>query len=171
LALLLPLDLHQPNQENSLAYPTVLIKKGSLMRNRIIFICALLLLSSATSFAEGYNYVTAAELRDQMKSSVQLSILDIQFEGAYKAGHFANALATYAYPVKTDASRSLIDAQLSNLKPNGPVIIVSHRGGGGAMRALDYLKSKGLEASRLFILKRGMKDWPYPALVEVSEDQ
>ena len=138
------------------------------MRYCFILLSVLILLSPANSFAEGYNYITAKELHKQINSTTQPSILDIQFEGAYKSGHFPAALATYAYPVKTEASRNAIDAKLKMLNKTGPVVIVSHRGGGGAMRAFDHLKSKGIDASRLFILKSGMKAWPYKELIEVT---
>lgn len=129
------------------------------------------LLNTSALMAANYTYITAKQLKDKITANEQLSLVDIQFEGAYKAGHFPDAITTYAYPVKTAESKAKIEAQLATFKDgNTPVIIISHRGGGGAMRAFDYLKEKGIDESRLFILKKGMQAWTDKDMLEVTLD-
>lgn len=115
---------------------------------------SLFILSASPAWTLNYNYITAEQLHAKLTAQEQLSLLDIQYEGAYKAGHFPQATAIYTYPVKTAASAGQIDAKLAELQPEGPVIVLSHRGG-GAMRAFDHLKRKGIEETRLLILKMG----------------
>ena len=135
------------------------------MKKILLLTTLLLTICSCGAWAEGYNYVTSTELRDLLQNNQVVSILDIQYEEAYKALHFPQAIATYAYPVKTAASRAQINAKLSGLQASGPVVITSRRGGGGAMRGFDHLKTKGIVAQRLFILRKGMQAWPYPDMV------
>lgn len=131
----------------------------------------LLLLTTTPALAGNYTYIETEQLRDNLTAQKQLIILDIQFLGAYKAGHFADAIATYAYPLKTTENRAAIDAVLPELKKVAtPIVIVSHRGGGGAMRAFDYLKERGIDINRLSLLRKGMQAWPYKEFVEVPED-
>ena len=142
-----------------------------MQRSFILLLILLLALCSTHSLAEGYNYVTAGQLKEKIETAQPLSLLDIQYEGAYKNRHFKQAIATYAYPVKTDASRALIDAKLSRLHASGSIIILSRRGGGGAMRAVQHLQAQGIDAERLFILKSGMQAWSYPNMVENTENK
>ena len=142
-----------------------------MQRSFILLLILLLALCGTHSLAEGYNYVTAGQLKEKIETAQPLSLLDIQYEGAYKNRHFKQAIATYAYPVKTDASRALIDAKLSSLNASGPIVIISRRGGGGAMRAAKHLQTKGIDAQRLLILKSGMQGWPYPNMIENTEDK
>jgi hypothetical protein len=45
------------------------------------------------------------------------------------------------------------------------------RGGSGAMRTVDHLKTKKISAERLFILQNGLQAWPYKAMLKVIEDE
>ena len=129
------------------------------------------LLNTSALMAANYTYITAEQLKDKITANEQLSLVDILFGGAYKAGHFPDAIATYAYPVKTAESKTMIGEQLVAFKDgNTPVIIISHRGGGGAMQAFDYFKEKGIDESRLFILKKGMQAWTNKDMLEVTLD-
>ena len=43
----------------------------------------------------------------------------------------------------------------------GEVVIICPKGKGGAVNTYEYLQSKGVPESRLFILEGGIDGWPY----------
>ncbi len=142
------------------------------MLRKLLFSLTALTLACSPAWASGYNFITAEELHQKLTTQAQLTILDIQFEGAWKAGHFPESLATYAYPMKTDANKELIDAKLAELqKGPAPIVIVSTRGGSGAMRTVDHLKNKKIAAERLFILQNGLQAWPHKEMLKVIVDE
>lgn len=117
-----------------------------------------------------YNYITPSNLKTRILSGAPMTILDIQVEEEYFLHHIKGAVATYAYPVKSEEEKSRIDSVYSSLDGSfDPVVIVCPRGGGGAVRTFDYLVSKGFEADRLLILEKGQSGWPYPELIVTSE--
>ncbi len=115
--------------------------------------------------ANGFQYKTAAEVKEMIESKEPMHIVDIQVEDEYKSGHIKGSIATYAFPVKTDEEKAKLDAIMSKIKKDeAPVIIVCPRGAGGAERTYNYLKAKGIDEYRLFILKKGWAGWPYSEL-------
>jgi len=44
-------------------------------------------------------------------------------------------------------------------------VIVCPAGGGGARNTYDFLKSQGVPESRMRILEKGQKGWPYAEMV------
>jgi len=116
---------------------------------------------------ESYHYISAPALKVKLEGSEPLFLLDIQVEPEFNQHHVAGALATYAYPVKSEEERARIDALLPQLQGSeAPVVIVCPRGGGGAKRAYDHLLARGVGAERLQILEKGQQGWPYPELTE-----
>jgi hypothetical protein len=45
------------------------------------------------------------------------------------------------------------------------VVIVCPAGGSGARNTYDFLKAQGVPESRIRILEKGQRGWPYPELV------
>jgi rhodanese-related sulfurtransferase len=94
-------------------------------------------------------------------------IVDIQDKEAFARQHFKGSIETNAYPVKTDAERKSIDPAVEHFKTSGQdVVVVCPRGGGGAKRCYDYIKSRGVPDEKLFILEGGADKWPFKELFE-----
>lgn len=115
---------------------------------------------------EGYNYISAAELKEKLEANEELILLDILVEEEYVKGHIPGSIATYAYPVQTDEERTKLAAVVPLLQEsNLPIIVICPGGGGGATRSIDYLVDQGIDGERLIILSGGFNAWPYEELV------
>lgn len=129
---------------------------------KFIFLLIGILALSTTALAEDYQFISAAELQKRIEANEQGLLLDIQVEEEFSAHHIEDALATYAYPVKSDQDKQKLQAFVGQVKASEePVTIICPRGGGGAKRTYDYLKEQGVAESRLFILEGGQAKWPY----------
>ncbi|RII30445.1 MAG: hypothetical protein CXR30_05530 [Geobacter sp.] len=132
---------------------------------RIILLVTLLLGSVVTAMAGNYNYVEADQFKQWLEKGKDMAIVDIQVPEDFQKHHFKGALETNAFPVKTQEERQKLDKVLPLLtKSQNDVVVVCPRGGNGAKNAYDYLKKKGIDEKRLFILEDGMQDWPYKEL-------
>lgn len=117
-----------------------------------------------------YNYITADETAKLMREDAsKLVLVDIQEKPDFEEEHLKGALATYAYPVKTDAEKARLAELLPQIKPDQKVVIVCPRGGGGADRAYDFYLEKGLKKEQLFTLKGGQYEWPRDKIKDVLE--
>lgn len=124
-------------------------------------------LSLVWAEAEGYNYMDAKEVHDQMIAGSDIILLDIQFTEAYNYQHLKGAIPTFSYPLKTEESKAKLTAVVPQLLASGaPIVIITTRGGGGALTAVNLLKEQGLDASRLYILRGGQQRWPFPEVTE-----
>ncbi|WP_240842310.1 rhodanese-like domain-containing protein [Acidaminobacter sp. JC074] len=113
-----------------------------------------------------FRYYTADQLKENLENESPLVLLDIQVEEEFDAHHIKGALATYAYPVKSDEDKAKVDGALESIQAtNSKVVIVCPRGGGGAERTYNYLLEKGIEEDRLFILENGQEGWPFAELL------
>jgi rhodanese-related sulfurtransferase len=142
-----------------------------MQRLSVMFLMAVVALTagwsvSAVAAEEGpYNYLTAEALKVKLESKEALTLLDIQVEQEYGEHHIPGAVATHAYPVKSDDERGRLDALLPQLQANADaIVIVCPRGAGGAKRAYDHLLGRGIAPERLVILEKGQERWPYPEL-------
>lgn len=143
------------------------MKRFSLLALSIV---ALLLVGCGGSVKENskYNYITADETAQLMRADAsKLVLIDIQEKADFEEEHLTGALATYAYPVKTDAEKARLAALIPTIKPDQKVIIVCPRGGGGADRAYDFYLEKGLKKEQLFTLKGGQYEWPRDKIKDV----
>lgn len=114
-----------------------------------------------------YRYYTADQLKKNLEAKSPLVLLDIQVQEEFDAHHIKGALATYAYPVKSDEDTAKIEATLETIQgTNTKVVIVCPRGGGGAERTYDYLLMNGVDQTRLFILENGQEGWPFDELLD-----
>jgi rhodanese-related sulfurtransferase len=118
---------------------------------------AALLVAMPLAMAQSYNTISPADLKQRLESANKPMLLDIQVE---------DAVATPAYPAKTDAERSKLKPAISKiLSSKDDVVIVCPAGGGGARNTYDFLKSQGVPESRMKILEKGQKGWPYKELI------
>ena len=130
-----------------------------------ILVVALFLGCAFTAFAGGYNYVEQEQFRQWLDKGKDMAIVDIQVPAEFKQHHFKGSMGTGAYPVKSAADKQKLDAILPALAAaRNDVVIICPRGGGGAKSTYDYLKEKGIDAGRIFILEEGMQGWPYKGL-------
>lgn len=117
-----------------------------------------------------YNYISADETAKLMREdATKLVLVDIQEKPDFTEEHLKGALATYAYPVKTDAEKARLAEILPQIKPNQKVVIICPRGGGGADRAYDFYLEKGLKKEQLFTLKGGQYEWPRDKIKDVLD--
>lgn len=94
-----------------------------------------------------------------------MTIVDIQVPAEFKQHHFKGSVETGAYPVKSAADKQKLDAVMPKLSATqNDLVVICPRGGGGAKNTYDYLKEKGIDEKRIFILKEGMQGWPYKEL-------
>ena len=115
-----------------------------------------------------YNYISAEETAELMrKDASKLVLVDIQEKPDYEEEHLKGALATYAYPVKTEDEKARLAALLPSISPEQKVIIICPRGGGGADRAYDFYLEKGVKKEQLFTLKGGQYEWPRDKIKDV----
>ena len=138
--------------------------------HRYCFILLLaLLLIPGISFASDseYNYISATDLETRLTANMPTNIVDIQVEEEFSQHHIKGAIPTHAYPVKSDADLSKLNATIEQLKANtDPVVIVCPRGAGGAKRTYVYLILQGVPAERLLILEKGQSGWTCTPLTE-----
>lgn len=127
---------------------------------------AIFTLIAGPAWSGSYQYLSAAEIKANLSQQVPMYLVDIQVEEEFNQHHLTGAIATYAYPVKSDNDRAKLDATLSTLKnSNAAVVIVCPRGGGGAKRAYEQLQTRGIASERLYILEKGQQGWPHPELL------
>lgn len=114
-----------------------------------------------------YQYYTAEQLKTAIENKDDMYLLDIQVKEDYDKHHIVGTVPTYAYPADTEELTSKLDITLDDINSSDkPVIVVCPGGGGGAKKTIDYLTTKGVDASRMFILEKGQKGWPYDELLE-----
>lgn len=134
-----------------------------------ILSCLLLVLLGAPSMAlsDSYEYITAEKVKHKLEKKEPMHLVDIQVKEDFAKHHLPGAIATYSYPVKSEAEKAKLDAIIEKLQSDdAPVVVVCPRGAGGAKRCHDYLKEKGIVEGRLLILEKGQEGWPYKELVE-----
>ncbi len=133
---------------------------------KLSLLISTLILTSSFAMAGSYNFLSPEHLKQSIESHESLVLLDIQVENEFSQHHIEGALATYAYPVKSDADRVKLKPVLTRLQTSQtPVVVICPRGGGGAKRAYDFLVENGIDEQRLKILEGGQQKWPYPELL------
>lgn len=123
------------------------------------------LLAAVTALAADYRYVKTDVFKGWLESGKPMIIVDIQAPADFARKHFKGAVETNAYPVKTDEEKKRLDATLEKIgATKNDIVIVCPRGGGGARNTYDYLKAKGVDESRMYILEKGAEGWPHPEM-------
>lgn len=136
-----------------------------VMMKKIIVAWTILLVAAAVSWAasaDGYKFISAADLQKRLQTKSPMILLDICPVEQFAKGHIPGSIETNAYPVDTDEQREQLAKVLPQIQASkDDVIILCPRGGGGAKKTFDFYKSKGIESNRLLILEKGMDAWPY----------
>ncbi len=130
----------------------------------------LALMPPAWAWAQAMNMITPAELKKRLESGDKPLLVDIQLEPDFAQHHLPGAMPTFAYPAKSDEERARLKPALNKiLASKDDVVIVCPAGGGGAKNTYEFLKSQGVAESRLRILEKGQRGWPYPELVKQGQ--
>lgn len=117
--------------------------------------------------AAEYNFISADAMKSKLEAQAPLIIVDIQVEKEFKQHHLPGSVATYAYPVKTEADRTKLDDAIKLYKETeNKVVIVCPRGKGGAKRCFDYMRKNNIPAEKISILEKGIAGWPFKELTE-----
>ena len=136
----------------------------------LLTVLILMLALPTLSLAWGYQYISAAEVKQKVESQAPMTLIDIQVEEEFEQHNIRGAVATYAYPVKSSADKAKMAAAINGLKQNDDqVVVVCPRGGGGAKRAYKLLLDSGIAEERLAILTDGQAGWPYPELLTQNQ--
>ncbi len=126
------------------------------------FILTVLYVFSLTNFAFAANMVKPALFKQWLENKKPLIIVDIQTAEEFSKHHFEGSIETNAFPAKTGEEKAKIDKAYNIIKNSSDdVVIICPRGKGGAMNTYEYLKSKGVDEKRLYILEGGIQGWPY----------
>ena len=135
------------------------------MKRITLLLVASLLITVVSALAADYRYLKADAFKGWLESGKQMIIVDIQTPENFTRKHFKGAVETNAYPVKSDDEKKKLDAVLQKIgATKDDIVIVCPRGGGGAKNTYDYLKAKGVEETRMYILEKGAEGWPWPEM-------
>lgn len=116
-----------------------------------------------TSLSDNYRYITAEALNLRLNDDPSsLLLIDLSPEALYSLRHIPGSLPTGAYPLQTADQLSRLNAVLPRIKAAAKdIVLICPRGGRTALRAVQHLKSKGVDPARLLILEKGILGWPY----------
>lgn len=135
------------------------------MKRYISLILAITLPFAVPAWAA--NYVKPDELKQWLKTGKPVILVDIQPAHEFMQHHFKGSVETNAFPAKRDEEKKKLDKVLPRiLASRDDVVIICPRGRSGAMNTYDYLKSKGVDEKRLYILEGGVAGWPYREMLE-----
>ncbi len=138
------------------------------MRKSLFLTLVVTFLMAGTAFA--YNTISADQVKGLIEQQEPVILVDIQPEKDFAEHHLVGSIETNAYPVKSVADKTKLDRTLPLIEDStAPVVVVCPRGGGGAQKAYDYLKSQGVAEERLVILEGGIAGWPHDDLM--SQDR
>jgi rhodanese-related sulfurtransferase len=136
------------------------------MKLKMITLClAVFMLFLSPHVVLAKNYVKPDIFKQWLATNQTLVIVDIQTAKDFGDHHFRGSIETNAFPAKSDEETKRLDKVLPKIQSSkGEVVIICPKGKVGAVNTYDYLKSKGVPESRLFILEGGIDGWPYPNL-------
>lgn len=140
-----------------------------MKKNIILSVLCLLFMANVAAMFENFNYIAPEDFKTRLERNEEMIIVDIQGAKEFAAHHFPGSLETNAYPVKSDGEKKRIDRAVALFQQtNNKVVVVCPRGGGGAKRCYSYMKSQGVPAEKLTILKGGAEKWPYKSMMVSS---
>ncbi|MCX7769722.1 MAG: rhodanese-like domain-containing protein [Proteobacteria bacterium] len=129
---------------------------------RILFVLFFLVFFINSLEAQNYNYLKAEVLKKWVDSGKKIHIIDVQKDEDFNKKHLKGSIATGAYPVKSDQDKAKLDRIVEKVKSdNLEIVIVCPRGGGAAKNTYEYMRSRGIEEKRLYILEGGIQEFPY----------
>jgi rhodanese-related sulfurtransferase len=139
--------------------------EDGMVKKILIMIPALLLLCVTAAMAAGESYMDADAFKAIIENQEPVIIADIQKPKDFQKHQFYGSIETSAYPVKTEEQQQLLDPVIEMFEKTGNrVILVGPRGTSAAKRAYKYLLEQSIPQDKLFILKGGIKEWPYKEL-------
>ncbi len=139
-----------------------LLPKGNIMKKTTIIVLSCIALLNVAAIFQSFNFVSTADFKQWLEADKAMIIVDIQDKTAFASQHFPGSIETNAFPVKSEDEKKRIDPAVAQFKKTGnDVVVVCPRGGGGAKRCYDYLKSQGIPEDKLYILKGGIDNWPH----------
>lgn len=133
------------------------------MRKLAAMTMALLLTLSlaGAALAQDYNYVTADQVAEMIKSADPgWALIDIQPQTNYDKNHLKSVIATFAFPVDTPELQAKLLEGVAQVGDGQNIVIVCPGGRTGANNSVNYLLGQGFAADRLYILKDGQNGWP-----------
>jgi rhodanese-related sulfurtransferase len=129
---------------------------------RKIFGLTVVLMVVLTTTVFAANMLKPDVFKQWLESKKPMIIVDIQPAKDFEQHHFEGSVETNAYPVKTEEEKARLNKALEKAKASkDDIVIICPRGKGGAMNTYEYLKSKGIDEKRLYILEGGIAGWPY----------
>jgi rhodanese-related sulfurtransferase len=126
------------------------IKKEDFVK-RIILLLLILLPIPALALAGALGTVCHNELAAWIKAEKNISIVDIQSAGEFRAHNYQESLATGNDPGRLKKIARRLHAG------KGKVILVSTTGGADAIQAAERLVAGGVQRSRILVLEGGME--------------
>ncbi|WP_333654699.1 rhodanese-like domain-containing protein [Dissulfurispira sp.] len=135
------------------------------MKKYFVLVMAFVFVSTTSAFAA--NMVKPDVFKQWLESKKPVVIVDIQPADEFEKHHFKGSIETNAFPAKTDVDKKKLDAAAEKIKASkDDVVIICPRGRSGAANTYEYLKSKGIAESRLYILEGGIAGWPYKGMLK-----
>ncbi len=130
-------------------------------------IVLLLLLPLFPAHAGGeYSYISPEDTAKAIREKSDIIIVDTRAKESFDKEHLQGALPVYSYPTNTPEKKAMLDKALEKSGPNSKLIIICESGM-SARNAVDYFREKGIDDSRLLILKGGQRGWPRNSLGDV----
>lgn len=107
-----------------------------------------------------YQILRAKDIRRSLRNGEPLIMIDFRENEAYELMHIKGSVNVpvadaAAYKSALGKALPLIAQDVSS-----PVVLLTADGGTGAKSYYDYFASRGVDASRLFILENGLDAWP-----------
>ena len=137
-----------------------------MFKKALVMVPAFWLLCTVVAVAADINYMAVDDFKSMLDGQKPVVIADIQKPKDFQKHHFYTAIETDAYPVKKDASKQLLDKVVDMYEKTGnPIVIVGPRGSSASKRAYKYLLEQDVPAQKVFILKGGLRAWPYKELL------
>jgi len=107
---------------------------------KMIFTLLATVLTTSLSLASDYRMIRPQALKETIDRNATLHLVDIQVVEEFDTHSLPGAIATHAYPLKSESDLAKLQVIVSGLKQNGdPLVIVCPRGKGGAERTYRYL--------------------------------
>lgn len=121
-----------------------------------------LLLVSLAAGAVDYKFMDPEDFKIRIDTQEPTILVDIQKKNAYKEHHFYGSIRTFAYPAKTELdTQSLVQAVRMYEQTHNDIVIIGPRGARACQRTHDFLVTRGIPIEKIYILKGGIKYWPY----------
>lgn len=133
--------------------------------NKYFILCLVFTLSlSLTSIgvAKDYNYISPQDLKVRLDAGEiekgKMIMISSQTDEEYASGHLAEAIPTFARPLKSEADYQKLDAVMAQIQTTDTdIILICPRGKSGATLPFDYFEEKGIDSNRMLILTGGQE--------------